>query len=160
MAGVWCASGWGDLQELAQLEENEEKRLKAQVGQQEGQVKALQAELNQLNAQVKERDQEYRLNELKIKELRRQLPAKVLKPIDSKARQGTPTRQSPALPPQAPKAVSGAASPKASDLPRAPDEDEAEEQKDARGPTENVNAATPDREDAVGHQLPPDSPQQ
>lgn len=49
-------------------------------------MKALQAELNQLNAQVKERDQEYRLNELKIKELRRQLPAKVLKPIDSKAR--------------------------------------------------------------------------
>ena len=37
-----------------------------------------------MNAQVKEKDQEYRLNELKIKELRRQLPAKVLKPIDEK----------------------------------------------------------------------------
>jgi hypothetical protein len=32
--------------------------------------------------QVKEKDQEYRLNELKIKELRRQLPARILKPID------------------------------------------------------------------------------
>jgi|SouAtlMetagenome_1021521.scaffolds.fasta_scaffold527460_1 hypothetical protein len=36
MAGVWCASGWGDLQELAQLEENEEKRLKAQLLEAQG----------------------------------------------------------------------------------------------------------------------------
>ena len=51
---------------------------------QEVHIRALQTELANVNAQVKEKDQEYRLNELKIKELRRQLPAKVLKPIDEK----------------------------------------------------------------------------
>lgn len=121
-------------------------------------MKALQAELNQLNAQVKERDQEYRLNELKIKELRRQLPAKVLKPIDSKARQGTPTRQSPTLPPQAPKAASGAASAKSSNHASPPDEDEAEEQKYALKPDEDLDVARPNDEDAAGDQLPADSP--
>jgi hypothetical protein len=34
--------------------------------------------------QVKEKDQEYRLNELKIKELKRQLPSKALKPMERK----------------------------------------------------------------------------
>ena len=42
----------------------------------------MQNELNILNLQIKEKDQEYRLNELKIRELRRQLPAKVLKPLE------------------------------------------------------------------------------
>ena len=77
--------------------------------------------------QVKERDQEYRLNELKIKELRRQLPAKVLKPIDSKAKlekEATPARQSPSLPPQAPKPASAAG--KVSDNPSPPKDGEAE----------------------------------
>ena len=36
-----------------------------------------------MNLQIKEKDQEYRLNELKIRELRRQLPAKVLKPLEN-----------------------------------------------------------------------------
>ena len=49
----------------------EEKKLKAQIQQQEHQIKALQNELNILNLQIKEKDQEYRLNELKIRELRR-----------------------------------------------------------------------------------------
>ena len=49
----------------------EEKKLKAQIQQQEQQIKALQNELNILNLQIKEKDQEYRLNELKIRELRR-----------------------------------------------------------------------------------------
>ena len=40
--------------------------------------------MSNVTQQVKEKDQEYRLNELKIKELRRQLPAKVLKPLDKK----------------------------------------------------------------------------
>lgn len=40
--------------------------------------------MGELNVQIKEREQEYRINELKIKELRRQLPAKVLKPLDAK----------------------------------------------------------------------------
>lgn len=39
--------------------------------------------MNILNLQIKEKDQEYRLNELKIRELRRQLPAKVLKPLEN-----------------------------------------------------------------------------
>ena len=34
-------------------------------------MKALQAELGTLQGQIKERDGEYRMNELKIKELRR-----------------------------------------------------------------------------------------
>ena len=38
---------------------------------QEESIKALQAELAEVTQQVKEKDQEYRLNELKIKELRR-----------------------------------------------------------------------------------------
>ena len=45
-------------------------------------MKLLQDELAEVTKHVKEKDQEYRLNELKIKELRRQLPSKVLKPID------------------------------------------------------------------------------
>ena len=53
-------------------------------GQEEA-IKALQGELAEATQQVKEKDQEYRLNELKIKELRRQIPAKVLKPIDQRA---------------------------------------------------------------------------
>jgi hypothetical protein len=39
-----------------------------------------------LNLQIKEKDQEFRLNELKIRELRRQLPARVLKPLDAKTK--------------------------------------------------------------------------
>ena len=58
---------------------------------QEAQVKSLQHELNLLNLQIKEKDQEYRLNELKMKELRRQLPARILKPIDDKYKQRAST---------------------------------------------------------------------
>jgi chromosome segregation ATPase len=67
----------------------EEKKLKAQIQQQEQQIKALQNELNILNLQIKEKDQEYRLNELKIRELRRQLPAKVLKPLEAAPKTNT-----------------------------------------------------------------------
>jgi hypothetical protein len=42
--------------------------------------------LNLVNLQIKEKDQEYRLNELKIRELRRQVPARVLKPLDAKTK--------------------------------------------------------------------------
>lgn len=59
-------------------------------------MKSLQSELNGLNQQIKDKDQEYRLNELKIKELRRQLPAKVLKPLDAKYNKAV-------LPPSVPK---------------------------------------------------------
>jgi hypothetical protein len=37
-----------------------------------------------LQLQVKEKEQEFRLNELKIKETKRQLPAKALRPIPKK----------------------------------------------------------------------------
>jgi len=45
-------------------------------------VKTLQSELDDLNGQLKEKELQFRSNEIKIKEMRRQLPAKVLKPLD------------------------------------------------------------------------------
>jgi len=62
----------------------EEKKLKAQMLQQESQVKALQTELDDLTEQLKEKEQNFRSNEVKIKEMRRQLPKKLLKPLDQK----------------------------------------------------------------------------
>ena len=70
----------------------EEKKLKLQVLLHENKVQELQGELNGLNLQVKQRDHEYRLNEMKIKELRRQLPSKVLKPLDQKFQQQQPSK--------------------------------------------------------------------
>ena len=79
----------------------EEKRLKAQLSLQENQVKTLQDDLDGLNQQLKDKEHEHRGNEVKIKELRRQLPAKVLKPLDQKYHKLTnPARNSqPHLPP-------------------------------------------------------------
>ena len=114
-------------------------------------MKALQSELNQLNTQVKERDQEYRLNELKIKELRRQLPAKVLKPIDSKARLGTPTRQSPALPPQVPKPASATSTSQANHADPLK-EKEVEKQKGIQKQNEDLKAAKLDNHDTIEEQ--------
>ena len=112
-----------------------------------------------MNVQVKERDQEYRLNELKIKELRRQLPAKVLKPIDSKAKleKETPARQSPSLPPQAPKPASVAISEKVSDNPSPPKEAEAdaEEPLEVLKQEEGLDAA----EKEVDEELPAEAEQ-
>ena len=62
----------------------EEKRLKNQLARQENQVKELQSELDGLNGQLKEKEQQFRTNEIKIRDMRRQLPAKVLKPLDQK----------------------------------------------------------------------------
>ena len=62
----------------------EEKRLKSQLNNQENQVKHLQTDLDGLNDQLKDKEMEFRTNETKIRELRRQLPAKVLKPLDQK----------------------------------------------------------------------------
>ena len=73
-----------ELKQAEQEKVQEEKKLKDQVKVQDSQIKQLQIELSMLTQQVKEKDQEYRLNELKIKELRRQLPSKVLKPIDAR----------------------------------------------------------------------------
>ena len=53
--------------------------------------------------QIKERDQEFRINELKIKELRRQLPAKALKPLEQKYKAAAAGQQVlPTLPPPVP----------------------------------------------------------
>jgi len=72
----------------------EEKKLKERVKGQEESIRALQSELAEVSQQVKEKDQEYRLNELKIKELRRQIPAKVLKPIDQRTQALNPIKAS------------------------------------------------------------------
>ena len=84
---------------------SEEKRLKGQLAAQEGQVKHLQADLDGLNEQLKEKELEYRSNEIRIKEMRRQLPAKVLKPLDQRFHKINQKRgdSQQALPPQAPK---------------------------------------------------------
>lgn len=42
-------------------------------------------ELKKIEIEGKEKDQEYRLNELKIRELRRQIPHKTVKPIDKQS---------------------------------------------------------------------------
>lgn len=63
----------------------EERKHKEVIKAQEVELKNLQVELQNVTQHVKEKDQEYRLNELKIKELRRQLPQKILKPLDLKA---------------------------------------------------------------------------
>lgn len=39
-----------------------------------------------MKMQIKEKDSEYRINEMKIRELRRQVPARVLKPLDQKTK--------------------------------------------------------------------------
>lgn len=92
----------------AVLDKNvEEKRLKAQLMTQESQRKSLQTDLDGLNIQLKDKEQHYRSNEHKIKDMRRQLPAKVLKPLDQKfhkmSNQQLRTAAQQILPPQAPK---------------------------------------------------------
>ena len=87
---------------------DEEKRLKNQMIKQENLMKALQSDLDGLDQQLKEKDQEYRSNETKIKEMRRQLPAKVLKPLDQRYHKinNQPAKgilPAQTLPPQAPK---------------------------------------------------------
>ena len=87
---------------------DEEKRLKNQMIKQENLMKALQSDLDGLDQQLKEKDQEYRSNETKIKEMRRQLPAKVLKPLDQRYHKinSQPVKgilPAQTLPPQAPK---------------------------------------------------------
>ena len=85
------------LKQAETEKQGEEAKLRMQISKQDQLIKQLQNELSHLTSQIKDKDQEYRSNELKIKELRRQLPQRLLKPIDAKFKQ---TIQ---LPPQIPK---------------------------------------------------------
>ena len=72
------------LSEKEKEQVGEEKRLKQEIQKNEGGVKNLTDQLNALNSTLKQQDHQYRMNEIKIREMRRQLPAKVLKPLDQK----------------------------------------------------------------------------
>jgi len=89
------------IKEAEQEKVVEEKKYKSQITQQDQNIKQLQHDLTLVNLQIKEKDQEYRLNELKIRELRRQVPARVLKPLDAKNNKIT-DKKPPGLP-KAPK---------------------------------------------------------
>ena len=60
--------------------------MKHEISKQETKLKSLNHEFQLVNLQMKEKDQEARLNELKIRELKRQLPAKVVRGLEEKGR--------------------------------------------------------------------------
>lgn len=58
-----------------------ERRLKSQFKTVDGQLKTLVREVEILHLRLKEKDQEVKLNDFKIKELRKQIPNTRLKPL-------------------------------------------------------------------------------
>ena len=62
-----------------------EREYKREIAKQEQQIQQLKYELKKIEIESKEKDQEYRLNELKIRELRRQIPHRTVKPVDKQS---------------------------------------------------------------------------
>jgi len=80
----------------AEHEKNvEEKRLRQEVSAYDQKMKGMEHELNILSIQLKEKEQECRLNDLKIRELKRHIPHKALKPIDSQSNQSRKDKDRP-----------------------------------------------------------------
>lgn len=62
-----------------------EREYKREIAKQEQQIQQVKYELKKIEIESKEKDQEYRLNELKIRELRRQIPHRTVKPVDKQS---------------------------------------------------------------------------
>lgn len=65
----------------------EEKRLNSEIAKNEKKISTLKHEHDLVTLQVKEKDQEFRINELKIRELKRQLPQKIRKMLEEKEKE-------------------------------------------------------------------------
>jgi predicted nucleic acid-binding Zn-ribbon protein len=61
----------------------EEKQLKEQLKSQEESISELKKELEGVQQQVKDKEQEYRINDLKIRDLKRQMPAQLFRTVDT-----------------------------------------------------------------------------
>jgi hypothetical protein len=70
-----------EIEDLEYQKRQEEKKYEKLIKQVEGKIKTVEHDREIWLIKLKEKEQEYRLNELRIKELKRQVPHKALKPL-------------------------------------------------------------------------------
>jgi hypothetical protein len=73
-----------EIEDLEYQKKQEEKKYEKLIRQVEARILQVEHDKNIWAIKLKEKDQEFRLNELRIKELKRQVPHKALKPLPSK----------------------------------------------------------------------------
>lgn len=73
-----------ELEEIENMKKQEEKKFEKLIRQVETKITQVEHDKNIWAIKLKEKEQEYRLNELRIKELKRQVPHKALKPLPNK----------------------------------------------------------------------------
>jgi len=73
-----------EIEELEAFKKHEEKKYERLIRQVEAKITQVEHDKNIWAIKLKEKDQEFRLNELRIKELKRQVPHKALKPLPTK----------------------------------------------------------------------------
>lgn len=85
-----------EIEDLEYQKRQEEKKYEKLIKQVEGKIKTVEHDREIWLIKLKEKEQEYRLNELRIKELKRQVPHKALKPLpkDTKDRNSAKLRSS------------------------------------------------------------------
>jgi hypothetical protein len=79
-----------EIEDLGYQKRQEEKKYGKLIKQVEGKIKTVEHDREIWLIKLKEKEQEFRLNELRIKELKRQVPHKALKPLpkDTKPKKG------------------------------------------------------------------------
>ena len=73
----------------------EEKKFEKLIRQVEARITQVEHDKNIWAIKLKEKDQEYRLNELRIKELKRQVPHKALKPLPNAQKKNSKPKPDP-----------------------------------------------------------------
>jgi len=73
-----------EVEELEHQKKQEEKKFQKLIRQVEAKITQVDYDKNIWSIKLKEKEQEFRLNELRIKELKRQVPHKALKPLNNK----------------------------------------------------------------------------
>jgi colicin import membrane protein len=73
-----------ELEELEYQKKQDEKKFEKLIRQVETKITQVEHDKNIWAIKLKEKEQEFRLNELRIKELKRQVPHKALKPLSNK----------------------------------------------------------------------------